>query len=459
MDQSVQFDLNLIHRYDKSGPRYTSYPTALELHEGFTATDYQQQIALSNQRGGPLSLYFHIPFCDTVCYYCACNKIITKNREHAEPYLENLFKELAMQGALFDRQRTVNQLHWGGGTPTFLDYEQMSRLMAATRQHFNLKDDDSGEYSIEIDPRATNKQTIQQLRQLGFNRISLGVQDFDVDVQRAVNRMQSEAETFAVLEAARKEGFRSTSIDLIYGLPKQSVTSFAITLDKILTVSPDRFSIFNYAHLPARFKTQRQINTADMPSAAVKLDILQMIIQRLLDEGYVYIGMDHFAKPDDELAVAQRENKLYRNFQGYSTHSDCDLIGLGITSIGRVADSYIQNAKDLASYDALINQGTLPVYKGLILNDDDKLRRAVITQLICHFNLPYAQIEQDFNIHFKTYFNDELNALTSMQDDGLLSIEAAGIRVSASGRLLIRNICMVFDHYITTNAQQFSKVI
>ncbi|BCG62907.1 MAG: oxygen-independent coproporphyrinogen III oxidase [Methyloprofundus sp.] len=459
MDQTVKFDLNLINRYDKSGPRYTSYPTALELHEGFTTTDYQQQIELSNQRGGPLSLYFHIPFCDTVCYYCACNKIITKNRDHAEPYLANLFKEIAMQGALFDNSRPVNQLHWGGGTPTFLDFEQMSRLMDTTRQHFNLKDDDSGEYSIEIDPRATDDQTIKQLRQLGFNRISLGVQDFDVDVQRAVNRIQSEAETFAVLEAARKENFRSTSIDLIYGLPKQSVASFTVTLDKILTVSPDRFSIFNYAHLPARFKTQRQINDADMPSAEVKLDILQMIIQRLLAEGYVYIGMDHFAKPDDELAVAQRENKLYRNFQGYSTHSDCDLVGLGVTSIGRVADSYMQNVKDLAAYDNLISQGSLPVYKGFVLNEDDKLRRVVITQLICHFSLSYAQIEQAFAIEFKDYFNDELSALKIMQADGLLLMDAEGIQVLASGRLLIRNICMVFDYYIKSNAQQFSKVI
>jgi oxygen-independent coproporphyrinogen-3 oxidase len=459
MDQTVKFDLNLINRYDKSGPRYTSYPTALELHEGFTTTDYQQQIELSNQRGGPLSLYFHIPFCDTVCYYCACNKIITKNRAHAEPYLANLFKEIAMQGALFDHNRPVNQLHWGGGTPTFLDFEQMSRLMAATRKHFNLKEDDSGEYSIEIDPRATDDQTIKQLRQLGFNRISLGVQDFDVDVQRAVNRIQSEAETFAVLEAARKEGFRSTSIDLIYGLPKQSVASFAVTLDKILTVAPDRFSIFNYAHLPARFKTQRQINAADMPSADVKLDILQMIIQRLLAEGYVYIGMDHFAKPDDELAVAQRENKLYRNFQGYSTHSDCDLVGLGITSIGRVADSYVQNVKDLAAYDTLISQGSLPVYKGFVLNGDDKLRRAVITQLICHFGLSYAQIEQAFAIDFKDYFNDELSALKVMQEDGLLCMDTEGIQVLSTGRLLIRNICMVFDYYIKGNAQQFSKVI
>ncbi|RLA25876.1 MAG: oxygen-independent coproporphyrinogen III oxidase [Gammaproteobacteria bacterium] len=459
MDQSVKFDLDLINRYDKSGPRYTSYPTALELHDGFGEQDYKQQIALSNERGGPLSLYFHIPFCDTVCYYCACNKIITKNREHAEPYLANLFKEIALQGALFDNKRTVNQLHWGGGTPTFLDYAQMSRLMSATREHFNLKDDDSGEYSIEIDPRATDDHTIKQLRELGFNRISLGVQDFDPAVQQAVNRIQSEAQTFAVLESARKEGFRSTSIDLIYGLPLQTVASFSRTLDKILSVEPDRFSIFNYAHLPARFKTQRQINEADMPSAEVKLDILQMIMQRLQEAGYVYIGMDHFAKPDDELAIAQRENKLYRNFQGYSTHSDCDLIGLGITSIGRVADSYIQNVKDLVAYDARIAKGELPIFKGFVLNNDDRLRRAVITQLICHFSLSFAQIEQQYNIQFKDYFSQELQTLQAMQTDGLLTIDDKGIYVLTAGRLLIRNICMTFDRYLSTKTQQFSKVI
>jgi len=459
MDQSVKFDIDLIHRYDKSGPRYTSYPTALELHDGFSTQNYQQQIQLSNERGGPLSLYFHIPFCDTVCYYCACNKIITKNRGHAEPYLANLFKEIAIQGALFDKQRTVNQLHWGGGTPTFLDFSQMSRLMETTRKNFNLKDDDSGEYSIEIDPRATDNQTIKQLRALGFNRISLGVQDFDPAVQQAVNRLQSETETFAILESARKLGFRSTNIDLIYGLPLQTVASFKVTLDKILSVEPERFSIFNYAHLPTRFKTQRQINKADMPSAEVKLDILQMIIQQLLGAGYIYIGMDHFAKPDDELVIAQRENKLYRNFQGYSTHSDCDLIGLGITSIGRIADSYVQNVKDLADYDNLIGQDKLPIFKGFVLNEADSLRRAVITQLICHFSLTFKEIEEQFSIQFSHYFSDELAILTAMQADGLLVIDDKSIQVLAAGRLLIRNICMVFDSYLNVSTKQFSKVI
>ncbi len=459
MDQSIQFDLDLIHRYDKSGPRYTSYPTALELHQGFTETDYRRQIELSNVQGGPLSLYFHIPFCDTVCYYCACNKIITKNRLHAEPYLDNLEKEIAMLAKLFNGDRVVDQLHWGGGTPTFLNVQQRNRLVAAIGRHFHIREDDQGEYSIEIDPREADRQTIAQLRSLGFNRISLGVQDFDPDVQKAVNRIQSEEQTFAVLAAARKEGFRSTSIDLIYGLPLQTVASFAKTLDKILSVSPDRFSVFNYAHLPARFKVQRQINEADMPSPEVKLAILQMVIQRLLDAGYVYIGMDHFAKPDDELAIAQRQNKLHRNFQGYSTHSDCDLIGFGITSIGRVGDAYIQNVKDLDSYADFLGQGRLPVFKGLILNHDDKLRGAVISQLICHFQLDFAAIERQFGIAFRVYFHDELQGLGQMEEDGLLRMSTAGIEVLPAGRLLIRNICMVFDRYLAEKHQQFSKVI
>ena len=331
--------------------------------------------------------------------------------------------------------------------------------MDTTRQHFNLRDDDSGEYSIEVDPRETNDLTIAQLRELGFNRISLGLQDFDPDVQKAVNRLQSQEQTFAVLAAARKEGFRSTNIDLIYGLPLQTEQTFANTLEQVLAYAPDRFSIFNYAHMPSRFKTQRQINDSDLPTAAVKLEILQMVGQKLTDAGYVYIGMDHFAKPDDELAVAQREGKLYRNFQGYSTHSDCDLVGLGVTSIGRVGDAYMQNYKELDEYDAAISQGKLPVFRGVDLDEDDKLRRAVITQLICHFELNYSKIESEFKIDFSEYFASELENLRLMKDDSLLELSADSIKVSSAGRLLIRNICMVFDKYLVQKQQQFSKVI
>ncbi len=459
MDQSIKFDLDLINRYNKSGPRYTSYPTALELHEGFGDAEYRNQIAKSNAVGGPLSLYFHIPFCDTVCFYCACNKIITKNRAHAVPYLNSLVSEIAMQGDLFDKNRLVNQLHWGGGTPTFLNFEQMKRLMDATRQHFSLRDDDQGEYSIEVDPRETNDQTIAQLRQLGFNRISLGLQDFDPAVQKAVNRLQSKEQTFAVLEAARKEGFRSTNVDLIYGLPLQTEQTFASTLDQVLEYSPDRFSIFNYAHMPSKFKTQRQINEADMPTPALRLEILQMVGKKLTDAGYVYIGMDHFAKPDDELAIAQREGKLYRNFQGYSTHSDCDLVGMGVTSIGRVGDAYLQNYKELDEYNQAIAEGKLAVFRGVALDEDDKLRRAVITDLICHFELSFKTIETEFNINFAEYFAPELENLAMMQTDGLLRLDQNGIQVEAAGRLLIRNICMVFDKYLALKHQQFSRVI
>jgi len=459
LQQSIKFDIDLIHRYDKAGPRYTSYPTALEFHEGFNAEDYEQQIKLSNERGGPLSLYFHVPFCDTVCYYCACNKIITKNRSHAVPYLENMHREIAKLGAMFDKSRVVDQLHWGGGTPTFLNAQQMQELMDVTRQHFNLHDDDSGEYSIEIDPREATADTIKQLRQLGFNRISLGVQDFDPAVQKAVNRIQTEQQTFAILKAARAEGFRSSSMDLIYGLPLQTVASFSATLDKILVVEPERLSVFNYAHLPAMFKVQRQMNEADMPSAELKLEILQMVINRLLEAGYVYIGMDHFAKPDDELAIAQREGRLYRNFQGYSTHSECDMVGFGATSIGRVGDAYVQNVKQLDEYATLVSKDQLPVFKGLVLNADDKLRGAIISQLMCHFELNYQQIEQTYNIVFADYFADSLEQLKTMQDDGLLQMSAEGIRVNAGGRLLIRNICMVFDRYSAKKKTSFSKVI
>jgi oxygen-independent coproporphyrinogen III oxidase len=458
MDQSIEFNLDLIQRYNISGPRYTSYPTALELHEGFTEQDYREHITKSNASGGPLSLYFHIPFCDTVCFYCACNKIITKNRKHAQPYLDNLCKEIAMQGQLFDNSRSVNQLHWGGGTPTFLNAQQMQRLMATTRQHFNLHEDDQGEYSIEVDPRETDDQTIAVLREMGFNRISLGVQDFDAAVQKAVNRIQSREQTLSVLESARKEGFRSTNIDLIYGLPLQTVDSFATTLDQVLDYLPDRFSVFNYAHLPSRFKTQRQIIDAQLPDAQTKLDILQMVGRKLSDAGYVYIGMDHFARPDDELAVAQREGKLYRNFQGYSTHSDCDLVGMGITSIGLVGDAYIQNVKELEKYAALLEQNRLPVFKGIDLTEDDKIRREVITGLICHFELPFNKVEQKFAIDFNEYFRSELSNLLALQQDGLLQFDQTHIKVLSPGRLLIRNICMVFDKYLSQK-QQFSKVI
>ncbi len=466
MDQSLIFDAGLIERYDTSGPRYTSYPTAVQFHKNFGEAQYQQAAQASNEhhRAGeaarPLSLYLHLPFCDTVCFYCGCNKIVTKNRQRAVPYLEHLYKEIALQGALFERSRPVDQLHWGGGTPTFISHSQMRDLMRVTRKHFQLRDDDSGEYSIEIDPREADAKTVRLLRELGFNRISLGVQDFDPAVQTAVNRIQSEQQTFAVLDAARQQGFKSVSIDLIYGLPLQSVASFGRTLDRVLAVLPDRLSVFNYAHLPDLFKTQRQIKDAQLPSAQEKLDILHHTIDTLTHAGYLYIGMDHFARPDDELARAQRAGTLYRNFQGYSTHADCDLVAMGITSIGKVGNSYAQNVKELDTYYARLDAGQLPVYRGVALDADDLLRRAVITQLICHFRLDIAALETQFGIVFADYFATEIPALRQMQTDGLLSLSAQRIEVLPAGHLLIRNVCMVFDKYQRgPTAQRFSKVI
>ncbi|QYZ64865.1 MAG: coproporphyrinogen III oxidase [Gammaproteobacteria bacterium (ex Lamellibrachia satsuma)] len=461
MDQSIVFDLDLIAKYDQSGPRYTSYPTAVQFHEGFGEADYRRVAQESNASGDPLSLYFHIPFCDTVCFYCACNKVATKDRSLADKYLQRVYKEMEMQGALFDRSRKVEQLHWGGGTPTFISHDEMRELVRQTRKHFTLLDDDSGEYSIEIDPREALGDTIKVLRELGFNRMSLGVQDFEESVQKAVNRIQSKEDTLSVLQSARDEGFRSISIDLIYGLPFQSLGSFEGTLDQILEVDPDRLSVFNYAHLPERFKPQRRINEAELPSPQEKLDILQMTIEKLTGAGYVYVGMDHFAKPDDELVIAQRNGTLYRNFQGYSTHADCDLVALGATSIGMVGPTYAQNKRTLDEYYDRIDQGKLAVFRGVELNRDDQIRRDVITRLICHFTLNFAAVNAQWEIDFQSYFATELENLSGMAEDGLVDLTERGIDVLPRGRLLIRNICMQFDAYLNSKESKgsFSKVI
>ncbi len=460
LEQKIEFDEALIRRYDKAGPRYTSYPTAVQFTEEFTVQRYQSIARETNQSGGPLSLYFHLPFCDTVCYYCACNKIVTKDRSKAAPYLEHLYKEMTLQAELFDQGRVVDQLHWGGGTPTFISHDEMRGLMDKTREVFSLHEDDEGEYSIEIDPREVQTDTIALLRDLGFNRMSLGVQDFDAEVQQAVNRIQSKEETLRVIQDARDTGFKSVSVDLIYGLPHQNTSRFLKTLDTVIDANPDRLSVFNYAHMPNLFKPQRRINEADLPTPHEKLSILQSTIRHLTDAGYVYIGMDHFSRPDDELAQAQREGTLYRNFQGYSTHADCDLIGLGVTSIGMVGRSYSQNFRETDAYYEALSDGRLPVFRGIELSDDDVLRRAVITQLICHFGLMFSDIEQNFGIDFNVYFQPELDELGVMQMDGLISMDDHSIQVLPAGRLLIRNICMVFDRYLREKAgTRFSKVI
>lgn len=462
MHQDLIFDPDVIRRYDVQGPRYTSYPTAVQFSDSFKAQDYLRQAAGTHSETDirPLSLYLHLPFCAKVCFYCACNKIVTANRKRAEPYLDHLHREIATQGALFDHGRPVKQLHWGGGTPTFINHAQMCRLMEVTEDHFQLLHDDSGEYSIEVDPREANAETIYLLREIGFNRLSLGVQDFDARVQQAVNRIQSEAETLAVIDAARSAGFKSISVDLIYGLPRQTREGFIETLEKVIRIRPDRLSIFNYAHMPEIFKTQRQINDDELPAAEEKLAILGQSIEQLTNAGYVYIGMDHFALPDDELAVAQREGSLYRNFQGYSTHADCDLVAMGITAISKVGDSYSQNVKDPETYYALLAAGELPILRGIELNGDDRLRREVITRLICEFRVNVGDIESRYGIEFAEYFGQALVALQPMVKDGLVRLDSEQIEVRPAGRLLIRNICMVFDRYLGKSAgQRFSKVI
>ena len=457
----IEFDTDLIKRYDKSGPRYTSYPTAVSFTPEYKEDNYHQHARLSNTAGGPLSLYFHIPFCDTICFYCACNKIATKDYSKTPTYLEYLYREMDMQTALFDSSRVVEQLHWGGGTPTFLKHHEIEELMAYTRKSFNLLDDDSGDYSIEIDPRSVSKDTIKLLRDVGFNRFSLGVQDVDEKVQKAVNRIQPIKETQAIIDACRDNDAHSVSIDLIYGLPLQTVDGFAQTLQKAIEMNPDRMSVFNYAHLPHIFKPQRRINADELPNAEDKLKILQQSIETLTRAGYEYIGMDHFAKPDDELAIAQAEGSLHRNFQGYTTHAECDLIAMGVSSISSIHNSYSQNEKDLDGYYAAINAGKLPLIRGLSLTDDDVLRREVIQQLSCHFKLDFTEIEEQYDVQFKDYFSTELEELQLMQDDDLLTVSKNEIQVSAKGRMLIRNICMVFDEHLRrqTITQSFSKVI
>jgi oxygen-independent coproporphyrinogen-3 oxidase len=463
MDTELVFNKDLISRYNKAGPRYTSYPTAVQFNEEFTSSNYIENALRTNENPipHPLSLYFHLPFCNTVCYYCACNKIITNNRKHAAPYLKLLHQEIKLQSELFDKDRTVDQLHWGGGTPTFISMDQMSELMEFTRSHFSLRDDDEGEYSIELDPRECDAQTISLLRKLGFNRISLGVQDFEPAVQKSVNRIQTEKETFAIIEAARKEGFKSVSLDLIYGLPKQTAESFGRTLEKVISMQPDRLSIFNYAHMPDRFKVQKQINESELPDAATKLEIFQNNIDTMIKAGYVYIGMDHFAKPDDELAVAQARGELTRNFQGYSTHGDCDIVGMGISAVSKIGDCYAQNYHAIPEYEKSINSDTIPIFRGYKLDNDDLLRQYIITQLICHFSLKFSDVEEKYMVDPSEYFYNELQALKNMQNDGLLIVDIEGIKISVAGRLLVRNICMVFDKYLhpAVTEQSFSKTI
>ena len=450
------FDAKLINKYNCSGPRYTSYPTANNFSV-FSPKDYQQQSALSKQGKTSISLYCHIPFCDTVCYYCGCNKVVTKDKTKAEPYIKALYKEIDMQSKLFDKEQSVKQMHFGGGTPTFLSGDQIIQLSSKLQQAFNFEL--NGEYSIEIDPRGVDKNLIESLAMARFNRISIGVQDFDFEVQKAVNRVQSFEQTQAVIDLSRKNDFSSVSIDLIYGLPRQSKDTFIKTLEKVNDLRPERISLFNYAHLPERFKPQRRIALEELPNPAEKLRIFQYSLEYLIAQGYTYIGMDHFALPDDPLAIAQIEGNLHRNFQGYSTHSECDIVGLGVSSIGHVADSYSQNEKDLKRYYQALETGHLPISKGLILNTDDKIRRALIMELICHFEVNIQRLEKRFSIRFISYFEECLLELLQMRSDGLIKLNNESLKVMERGKLLVRNVCMVFDTYLKFTEESFSKTI
>ena len=447
---SPLFDAPLLRKLGRPGPRYTSYPTADRFDPQFGYHDYLAAVAARRtlRSGQPLSLYVHIPFCASICYYCACNKVVTQNADKAAVYLAYLKREITMQATLFGGMNRVDQLHLGGGTPTYLSDEQMEELMAHLRRHFQFAPDAAGEYGIEVDPRTVTVARIASLRRQGFNRLSLGVQDYDEQVQRAVNRVQPEAQTQAIIDAARANGYRSVNIDLIYGLPLQTMETMAQTLDKVIQAGPDRIALYHYAHMPHLFKPQRMIVEADMPGADAKLAMLGLAIERLMAAGYVYIGMDHFARPGDELAVAQRQGRLHRNFQGYSTHADADIVAFGVSAIGAVGATYSQNAKHLAAYYAGIDGNQLPIERGIGLTMDDALRRALIGRLMCHFELSVSALEQAYPIVFADYFAAELDALRELQADGLVLVTPDWITVTPKGRLLIRNVCMVFDRYL-----------
>ncbi len=447
----IEFDAALVGRMSQLGPRYTSYPTADRFTESFGYRDYLLAVAAVRRVGGrhPLSLYLHIPFCESLCYYCACNKIVTRDHSKASTYLSYLKREVEMQGQLFAGANQVEQLHFGGGTPTYFSDEQMDDLMRHLRRWFSFAPDAIGEYSIEIDPRTVDRERILKLRRQGFNRLSMGVQDFDPDVQAAVNRIQPESMTLDAIAAAREAGFRSVSIDLIYGLPKQNVISMGNTLAKVIAADPDRISIYNYAHLPHLFKSQRLIDEAAMPSAQSRLDMLALCIRRLTKAGYVYIGMDHFAKPSDDLAIAQAQGRLHRNFQGYSTHADADLVSCGVSAISAVGASYSQNVKTLSAYYNHLDNNELPIARGIKVGMDDVLRRSIIQMLMCNFELSMPALEQAYPITFASYFGPEMEKLRGFERDGLLEIGDQWITVSPKGRLLIRNVCMVFDRHLS----------
>jgi len=454
-------DAELIRRFDRPGPRYTSYPTADRFVEAFGADAYRHALEKRAIVGvaRPLSLYAHLPFCNTICYYCACNKIITRDHGRSAKYIRYLAKELALVAQALGGPQRLEQMHWGGGTPTFLSNDELRELMALIRSHFAF--DPDGEYSIEVDPRSADADTIRVLGEIGFNRLSAGVQDFDRGVQKAVNRIQSYEQTAEVIDAARAAGFKSVNVDLIYGLPKQSAATFHESINKVLQLKPDRIALYNYAHLPSVFKPQRRISEAELPSAETRLELMLLAIRLLTLAGFRYIGMDHFAKPTDDLAVAQRLGTLHRNFQGYTTRPECDLIGIGVSAIGAIGPAYVQNVKTLDEYYDRLDLGVFPVMRGLELTKDDVVRRAVIQALMCSFEVSIESIEINHLVDFKRYFAPELQELREYQQMGLVEIDDKWITVTPRGRLMVRAVCMAFDYHLRTAQARarYSKVI
>ena len=458
------FDAELLRRYDKPGPRYTSYPTAPQFKTGFGEAEFRRAALKSNEDPIPrrLSLYVHVPFCFSPCFYCGCNRIITRDFGRAEPYLARLVREASLLGPLFDRDRDVMQLHLGGGTPNFLTPHQIGELLDTLGRHFHFSQSPARDFSIEIDPRVIKPGDIEALAELGFNRASLGVQDFDPAVQAAVNRIQSVEETNAVIRNCRRSGFRSVNVDLIYGLPLQTREGFERTLETVIASRPDRLAVYSYAHMPQLFRPQQRIDESQLPSAEEKLGLLQLSIQMLSAAGYRYIGMDHFALPSDDLCQAQSQGKLHRNFMGYTTHADCDLIGLGVSAISHVGDTYSQSPRDLPSWEIALDEGRLPTWRGMELDADDVLRAELIQQLMCHGSVEFAPLELRHEISFGEYFAEDLARLAPLVADGLVVVEADRIRATERGRLLVRIIAACFDRYLhqaQAEPVRFSKAI
>jgi oxygen-independent coproporphyrinogen-3 oxidase len=461
-EERIAVDLDLLKKYDQPGPRYTSYPTAPYFHEGIGHKEYVAHIIRDNKsiKNKDLSLYFHLPFCDTLCYFCGCNMMVTRNFEKIDRYIDYIEKEIHLLKRHIDADRKVIQLHWGGGTPTHLTPDQIRRLGGIIHENFEFKEE--AEVGVELDPRELTFDHMKALREMGFNRCSMGVQDFDPKVQQTVNRIQPEDITRQTVDWSRELGFKSINIDLMYGLPHQKSSSFSKTIDKVVSMDPDRFAVFNYAHLPKMIKHQRLIKEEWIPPREEKLNLLKLSIDKLSDAGYIYIGMDHFAKPDDELTIAMENGSLYRNFQGYSTHAGINLFAFGITSIAMLSNTYMQNVKTLKEYYEMIDKNKLPLMRGIILNEDDLLRREVITELMCNFRLQKEKIEKKYHINFDAFFEEPLKKLEALQGDGLIALHPDQLLVTNIGRLLIRNIAMNFDAYLMKKEKdkpQFSRTV